>query len=732
MDGSSGRRPATGWMRVPVVVFAIVAWSVAAAAAEPVHCGTSRANDERLRAQHRLVNERRQILAVPGIAVQNNVILVPNDDTIAPLGRAFNLTGKSVTFTRTSSSSFRSETGPLVFDDDLGSQLTLDPATRYATYTIGGFDFPFFGTSRRTLHISRYLAIYLETPPSVASVNFRQYTDAELLLQSIPVIAPMLTTPLGQTNFRPPLVYVKESGDQVVITWFEPIRALGVQAVLRSNGDIRFAYRSIANTKGGALYITSGTEPWRALTPIAATTDPPNDFATSNPPDIVAMLDIVSASADRIGSTNVVQLRVKVRNAIDRAKLGDDGSLGLNVQLSPDAFLSATISGAGVGGDRVSSTFFAASGPTPLMKVEGDTITITFAQEYALLTGPSDGVLRVAFANEKGGDTADLVGRIDVAPRPARTDFAAVGTVESFPGPISDAFIVPSSNVFSVWRRVQEQFDLDPEEIDGLAVYQNFLTLGVPVSSVGNAGVDHISIGSSISSTLPREPNLMDMHTIRELWNSSDDNAMLVLLHEFGHRWLFFIEHEANGNVSHALNSGGHPAAWVDTRAAFPVLHPYDCSVMGGMTYTDNGNGTFTGPPDTCSASYSWLELYLMGFAAPSEVPSFFYLSDSDPPIDSGTLLEGETFRATRNDLTIGNVQARMGLRSPAYPDTQREQRVLFVLVYDPAMPLPAADVDFVAHLADVFRDRFARATGNRASARTDFGTPLRRRPARR
>lgn len=76
----------------------ITATSMGATASEPVACGTSRANDEQLRTLQRVAAEQTQGAPLLDIMVRHSVIVVPNDDTIAPLNRSSNLTGKPVTF----------------------------------------------------------------------------------------------------------------------------------------------------------------------------------------------------------------------------------------------------------------------------------------------------------------------------------------------------------------------------------------------------------------------------------------------------------------------------------------------------------------------------------------------------------------------------------------------------------------------------------------------------------
>jgi len=192
--------------------------------------------------------------------------------------------------------------------------------------------------------------------------------------------------------------------------------------------------------------------------------------------------------------------------------------------------------------------FWSSSERAQTMRVSGDTVTLTFAQEHVLLNAPSNDPILVSVANQFGGDSASLSGKVGAPPNLARTDFATVTNVSSFPGPISDAFLIPVLDAYRVWDRIREAFNLDSTVIDGLAVYSNFLSLGVPSSIVGNAGKDNVAPGGSSSKL--RELNIMNMHAIRELWNARDDFASQVLLHEWGHHWLYWPEVEAMTRAS--------------------------------------------------------------------------------------------------------------------------------------------------------------------------------------
>ena len=86
--------------------------------------------------------------------------------------------------------------------------------------------------------------------------------------------------------------------------------------------------------------------------------------------------------------------------------------------------------------------------------------------------------------------------------------------------------------------------------------------------------------------------------------------------------------------ASNILNpGGGHPASWVYTPAAQVLFGPDDASCMGGSTWTDHGDGTFTSAPVFSSRGFAWHELYLMGLADPSEVADWYYIRNPDPEL---------------------------------------------------------------------------------------------------
>src|SRR5438128_97706 len=127
----------------------VLLFASAMSAQEPFVCGTSAANDASVEARGRWIAMRESLRAAKtgspagnGAYARNNVIVLPADDSTAPFLRAFDLTGKTLTFTHNGSESFTETTSELNYDDALGVQLPTDVGTRSGSYTLASFDFP--------------------------------------------------------------------------------------------------------------------------------------------------------------------------------------------------------------------------------------------------------------------------------------------------------------------------------------------------------------------------------------------------------------------------------------------------------------------------------------------------------------------------------------------------------------------------------------------------------------
>ena len=146
---------------------------------------------------------------------------------------------------------------------------------------------------------------------------------------------------------------------------------------------------------------------------------------------------------------------------------------------------------------------------------------------------------------------------------------------------------------------------------------------------------------------------------------------MSQLGHELGHRWSAFVSARVKGELIPLGPT--HWARGLQAPAAFPYQRTVEASAMGGGVWQDNFDGTFTQLDDDYyvpATGWSYLELYLMGLAAPSEVPDFFMLRNLEP---AGRDANGRpVFKADRTKITVNDVIAAEG---PRMPDADHSQK---------------------------------------------------------
>ncbi|HKE24194.1 MAG TPA: hypothetical protein VKB88_17640 [Bryobacteraceae bacterium] len=160
------------------------------------------------------------------------------------------------------------------------------------------------------------------------------------------------------------------------------------------------------------------------------------------------------------------------------------------------------------------------------------------------------------------------------------------------------------------------------------------------------------------------------------------DYAMSQIGHELGHRWSAFASAKVN---SETIPLGPtHWARGLQAPAPFPYQRPTEASAMGGGVWQDNFDGTFTQLDDDYyvpATGYSYLDLYLMGMIAPSEVPDFFILRNLVP---AGTDRNGHPiFKADRTKVTIEDVIAVHGPRLPDVDHAQKQFNTGMVVVVE-------------------------------------------------
>jgi hypothetical protein len=190
-----------------------------------------------------------------------------------------------------------------------------------------------------------------------------------------------------------------------------------------------------------------------------------------------------------------------------------------------------------------------------------------------------------------------------------------------------------------------------------------------------------------------------------------------LLSHEFGHRWLYGFTIIEDGAPSWNLAPlSAHPAEYVHTPAAFNVITETDYSVMGGSNFRELSPTTFATPVEDGAWGYSWHELYLMGLAGPSEVPDWFYIADSDPPLELAYNAPPDiTVTGRKVPVTFHQLTDSMGGRWPEERESQKTFRLLVVLLQKPS-ETAAEEVALLSETLERFPHSFSNATGGRGS----------------
>lgn len=206
--------------------------------------------------------------------------------------------------------------------------------------------------------------------------------------------------------------------------------------------------------------------------------------------------------------------------------------------------------------------------------------------------------------------------------------------------------------------------------------------------------------------TIDMGPVLLD-ETKTDPTSAFHENLLNTTMHEMLHQWgifVTFIDPET-GQRSNAL-LGQQDAHWS------PLVHTGG-SVEYGAKWLDNADGTFTAVAERLF--YSPMDLYLMGMAAPEEVPPFFLIEHSQPPLDpKGLSALGETVSGHRKNITVADVIAAEGPRQPSWQDSQKSFDAAFILVKRPGQAIPPRVYGRINTLRANVARRFSILTGGR------------------
>lgn len=725
-------------MRARIAVLSFLLFAVNAAADD--FCGNGPANDVRLQSLRERRHERVASLAENPPLLRNGAFYVGADERTAPGRRAFDLNGISLVFEPRAGSKYAVRREPLRYVEPTGAPKKLfDPAAgagwHSLQYDLSAFQFPLFGQQVSRLYLTAFNGIH--TAPPAENTTW-QFDAVESAVHRTPVLSPlMLTRATPSRYFTFPNVYVDESADALRVTWRTSqtnFFRYDVQAELRKDGTITYSYRNVTNFEWGTPILSAGYDAWNPAERLLAAHDDAKNDVSASAGNAQAMLDIHRLETYRLNESDLFVVRLKVGAPIDTTKILEATALRYLVRIGSE-WMELNIDANG------HSVVYANNGSAAVIKgaggrYNGDVIELWGSQRG--MTGLQN--VRVYTLMSTFSRTWDTVGgtiNLDAPARPIAADFSTIADGTELATPIAEPFILPALDVYGVWEKIAAHHRLRHDEVDALAIYQSFLTdiifYAGAYSTGGNPRVDGIARFDPQfwGTTAPAEAALLHMNQLTYNYNSVEVRSAQVMLHELGHRWLFFSRIREDGSTTNVLGPlSGHPAQYVHLPAAFRVYTNDESSVMGGAFFTQETDGRWKAR--VANNGYSWLELYLMGLATPEEVAPFFYLAATQPALggayspQDGTVVSGQ-----KRDVALDQLIAVEGARNPTMAYSQKGFRVLFALVTDTDREPTAAESAKIDYFRTLLTRNFALATGGRGTLQTGYATPVRRRSAR-
>ena len=597
-------------------------------------------------------------------------------------------------------------------------------------------------------------------------------TAAPALVNTSPAICVFMKPRMSGTR------HVKELADRVVITWSlsEPVGGIQdftwvptvnrFQAVLRKDGAIDLSYEQIA-AKDAIVGIYPMVTAGKAK-PLASLTDP--DDAS-----IPAHLDVKRMT---VAAVDGVFLRVSFETRGPILPEGDSGSSGVVYQVSfdPPAPNSAaakpakpvvwTIRG-GPGGGRGGGTVrytSSGAGVSPVVKISGNTISMQGMLPAGFAAPDRVTIAGEARAEAPAGAVDQLAGRAvtlsDI--RSPRVDLSSLDP-KAGPFPILYepfhylALPSPRDMTCTVIKALGDKFDFlayysdfridnqeagtpstgprgggpDGGEVTGIASPQRGVASYCSEGRFQWQFVQPVYVGSNQMQIRPpdnvTDTNIRNIATYREQISRRSPDGKLMpyaygvsqIAHEFGHRWSAFVSARVNGEVIPLGPT--HWARGLHAPVPFPYQRPSEASAMGGGVWQDNFDGTFTQLDDDYyvpATGWSYLELYLMGLAAPSEVPDFFILRNLEPA--GRDKFDRPIFKANRTKVTIDDVIAAEGPRKPEVVRAQKRFNTGIVAIVEHGQTPSQALIERANGIREQWIDYFATTTGHRASTTTN------------
>lgn len=713
------------------------------------------------------------------IRTQGDLIVMTLNEGVLGKANMFDLLRRTLRFTP-AGTGYRAENVALKWDPEFGAAITNPQVTlrnfafpfsgkSHEALSIGLTGSISFGTAQAP--VAGQPGGGANRGGGVSIDRFAQLQEAaRTLINTVPALCVFFKPRMSGTRF------VKELSDRVVITWSltEPVGNIQdftwvpttnrFQAVLWKDGAIEFSYDDVAAKDAiVGLYplVNTGVE---------------RELAALSSAENTALAPHLDLKHVKVAVVDGVFLKVTFETRGPVLPEGDPGLAGLSYRIIFDnrqpSPLVWTIRGVGPGGradgggGRGGASRYLASGPGVQagVKVSGNTITM-----QGTLPADFTGAEQIAVSAAVQTPGTPPANAEQIAPRTVsfvsvRSPAVDLSTVKQQDGPfplLYESFHYlslpnPRDLTCTVIKALGDKFDLlayysdfrvDNQEagtpstgplgggpnggaVTGIGATQRALdaycTSGrfqwqfvQPVYIGSNQGQERPPAGTTDASN--RNIAFYD----RQLSRKSADGKMppynygiAQIAHEMGHRWSAFVSAKVNGET---IPLG--PTHWnrgLHAPVPFPYQRPTEASAMGGGVWQDNFDGTYTQLDDDYyvpATGWSYLELYLMGLAAPEEVPDFFLLRNLVP---AGRDANGHpVFKADRTKITVQDVIAAEGPRLPAVDQAQKKFNTGMVVIVEHGKQPSKELIERTNGIKEEWIKYWATTTGGRSSMTT-------------
>ena len=681
-----------------------------------------------------LVAQRPQGRPIGKVRTIGNLIHLELDSGVVAPERLFDLDHRTLRFTP-DGNGYSVENLRLQWDADFGAPLTT------SAVVLAKFRFPFSGRNWDTLNVATGAVTFGEivgarggrggSGGGVPRSGFRMeryaamQTVGRTFINMLPGIAAFVRVSLNGPR------YFKELPDRAVVTWTLSESAGGIQAfswaptvnriqaVLHKNGVIELSYNGV-NAKDAVVGVFPTVN--RGVEKTLATVADAEDGAAAPNLDL---RKVTLSVVDGIFLRATIETRGAVLPEGHPAISGVTYRIAFDGGKSPPAdrakasvvwTIRGVAGGRGGGRGNFSPRYVVSgAGTEPNAEVSGNTISVS-----GILPLELSGAKQMFLSADAAAPAEGTAGMGTAATSTASNAPAAVADEVAFTSVALKGIHSPEMDLSAVTRRdgpfvvAYEGFHWPeiprPQDVacsvitalgdkfDFIASYSDFRVDnpegGTP--STGPRGQTVSGIGTTTSGLenycsrgqlqwMFVEPVSTSAVQIQERapdGRMTDYNyAMSQIGHELGHRWAANASALVNGET--IVLGPTHWVAGVHLPAAFPYSNPDEADAMGGSTWKDNGDGTYTQlDRDYYSPAkgWSWLALYLMGLARPEEVPPFFILRNLQRTGQQDA--EGHPiYRGDRTVITIQDVIAAMGRRVPDFDHAQKQFNTAIVVM---------------------------------------------------